>query len=136
MNKIFPLETIRRAFSLVEVLAAVAIIGIVTFLAIPNIIQVKTDSEDNLARAKANTLNLAIASYIQAVGPTAAQSNWSSRSDAFRYTNCLMPYIAYADASLSNFTPGGYSFTLPTSIFPLTSKTVITNTSIPTNIDY
>ena len=32
-------------FSLVEVLAAVAIIGIITFLAMPNIIAVKQDSE-------------------------------------------------------------------------------------------
>lgn len=136
MMKINPPEKLRRAFSLVEVLAAVAIIGIVTFLAIPNIIQVKTDSEDNLARARANTLNLAIASYIQSVGPTAAQSNWSNKTDAFRYTNCLMPYIAFADSSFSNFTPGGYSFTLPPSIFPLTSKTAITNTNISASIDY
>ena len=34
-------------FSLVEVLAAVAIIGIITFLAMPNIIAVKQDSENN-----------------------------------------------------------------------------------------
>ena len=127
---------IRPGFSLVEVLAAVAIIGIVTFLAIPNIIQVKQDSEDNLVRAKANTLNLAIASYIQAVGPTAAQTNWSNRTDAYRYTNCLIPYIAFPESNFAAFTPGGYSFTLPTTIFPLTSKTLITNTNTSNSVDY
>ena len=34
----------RKAFSLVEVLAAVSIIGVIAFLAIPNIVKVKTDS--------------------------------------------------------------------------------------------
>jgi len=128
--------SIRPGFSLVEVLAAVAIIGIVTFLAIPNIIQVKQDSEDNLARAKANTLNLAIASYVQAAGPAAASANWSGKTDAYRYTNCLTPYIAFPEANFTAFTPGGYSFTLPTTIFPLTSKTLITNTNTSNSVDY
>lgn len=124
-------------FSLVEVLAAVAIIGIVIFLAIPNIIQIKTDSEDNLARAKANTLNLAIASYVQSVGPNAAQSNWSSNTSAtVRFANLLAPYIAFADTNWAAFCPGGYSFTLPTSIFPLSGPTKVTNTSTTNEVSY
>ena len=111
------------AFSLVEVLAAVAIIGIVTFLAIPNIVQVKQDSEDNLARARANTLNLAIASFVQAKGQTAASNTWAS-GGSNAYTN-LSPYIAFPETNLSAFTPNGYTFTLPTSITPLTNKTTI-----------
>ena len=42
-----------NGFSLVEVLAAVAIIGIITFLAIPNIVAVKQDSETNMAISRA-----------------------------------------------------------------------------------
>ncbi len=124
------------AFSLVEVLAAIAIIGVITFLAIPNIVRVKQDSEDNLARARAETLNLAIASYIQANGTNIAQTTWSGKTDAYRYTNCLARYIAFAESSFATFVPSGYSFTLPTSIVPMSTKTVISNTARSTSITY
>ena len=55
----------KQGFSLVEVLAAVAIIGVITFLALPNIIAVKQDSETNLAISRAEAMNLALVSYIQ-----------------------------------------------------------------------
>jgi len=124
------------AFSLVEVLAAIAIIGVITFLAIPNIVRIKQDSEDNLARARADTLNLAIASYVQARGTNFAQSNWSGKTDAVRYTNCLVPYIAFAEPTLTAFVPSGYSFTLPSSVVPMTTKTVISNTARGVAITY
>lgn len=128
--------TFSPAFSLVEVLAAIAIIGVITFLAIPNIVRVKQDSEDNLARARAETLNLAIASYVQARGTNTAQTNWSGKTDAYRYTNCLVPYIAFAEPSLTAFVPNGYSFTLPSTIVPLSTKTVISNTARGVAITY
>ena len=118
-----PSSSLQPAFSLVEVLAAVAIIGIVTFLAIPNIVQVKQDSEDNLARARANVLNMAIASFVQAKGQTAASNSWGS-GGSNAYTN-LSPYIAFPEATLGAFTPNGYAFTLPSSVTPLTTKTTI-----------
>ena len=58
----------RRAFSLVEVLAAVAIIGVITFLALPNIITVKSDAENNLAIARAEAVNIALVNFIQSYG--------------------------------------------------------------------
>jgi prepilin-type N-terminal cleavage/methylation domain-containing protein len=127
---------ISNGFSLVEVLAAISIIGIVTFLAIPNIVRIKQDGEDNLARARAETLNMAIASYVQAVGTNAAATAWSGASDSARYTNCLARYISFAETNLTSFTPSGYSFTLPASIVPMTSKTSISNTSRAVEISY
>lgn len=126
------------AFSLVEVLAAIAIIGIVTFLAIPNIVRIKQDGEDNLARARAETINMAVASYVQALGTNAAQNNWSGAADADARYTLVRPYIAFAEANLAAFTPAGYSFSLATSIVPMTNKpvTVISNTSRETNIAY
>tara|TARA_B110000305_G_C19321628_1_gene579240 strand:+ start:371 stop:817 length:447 start_codon:yes stop_codon:yes gene_type:complete len=47
-----------RGFSLVEVLAAVGIIGIIAFLAIPNIVAIKEDSETNLAISRAEAAKL------------------------------------------------------------------------------
>ena len=114
-----------RAFSLVEVLAAITIIGIITFLAVPNIVRVKQDSEDNLARARAETLNMAMAAYVQAAGTNNAQTNWAASDTNGRY-QLIRQYIAFSETTLTNFTPNGYTITLPTNISPLTGKAGIT----------
>ena len=124
-----------RAFSLVEVLAAITIIGIITFLAVPNIVRVKQDSEDNLARARAEALNMAMAAYVQANGTNAAQIAWSNAGgDAARYL-LIRQYIAFSETNLANFTPSGYTNTLPATISPLTGKAGITGPN-GTNIFY
>jgi prepilin-type N-terminal cleavage/methylation domain-containing protein len=108
------------AFSLVEVLAAVALIGIITFLALPNIVRIKQDSEQSLAIARAEAINLAMASFVQAKGQEAAATEWGGASDAeARYTK-LAPYLAYAPPTLADYMPGGYTVTLPS---PLISTT-------------
>lgn len=130
-----PAGTRHPAFSLVEVLAAITIIGIITFLAVPNIVRVKQDAEDNLARARAETLNMAIAAYVQALGTNTAQSNWSGAgNDNARYL-LIAPYIAFAETNLTLFTPGGYTNTLPTTISPLTTKVRLSGPG-STNISY
>jgi prepilin-type N-terminal cleavage/methylation domain-containing protein len=93
------------AFSLLELLVVVAILGVILFFAFPNIVQVKSDSEKNLAKARAETLNLAAAAYFQAVGTNAASTNWAGKSDEERYVNLLREYIAFPATSLSNFLP-------------------------------
>ena len=128
-------EKMSHAFSLVEVLAAITIIGIITFLAVPNIVRVKQDGEDNLARALAETLNMAMAAYVQAVGTNTAQINWSgAANDNARYL-LISPYIAFAETNLTLFTPSGYTNTLPTNISPLTTKVRLSGPS-STNMAY
>jgi len=110
-----------EGFSLVEILAAITIIGIVTFLAIPNIVQVKTDSEDNLARSRARALQMAVASYVQANGAATASNTWSGKSsDSERY-DLVKGYIAFAEPNWTNFFPSGYTNSLPASITPPTN---------------
>ncbi len=113
MTKPTPLTSRRSAFSLVEVLAAVTIIGVITFLAIPNIVRVKRDGEDNLARSRADALNVAVAAYFQAVGPQAALTAWQAADNTGRY-NLVSPYLAFAPASFADYMPGGYSVTFNT----------------------
>ena len=115
----------RKAFSLVEVLAAVSIIGVIAFLAIPNIVKVKTDSEENLAISRAEAINMAVASYIQASGRLAANTNWSSQpNDAARYV-LVAPFLAYAPSVLADYMPTDYAVNLPDDISTL-SKVSLT----------
>ncbi|MEX1119887.1 MAG: prepilin-type N-terminal cleavage/methylation domain-containing protein [Terrimicrobiaceae bacterium] len=114
----------KQAFSLVEVLAAITIIGIITFLAIPNIVQIKQDGEDNLARARAESLNMAMASLIQANGRVTAVSRWTSAgSDAGRFA-LLTPYLAFAETNFASYMPNGYSVAFPAAISPPTKVTL------------
>jgi prepilin-type N-terminal cleavage/methylation domain-containing protein len=118
----------RRAFSLVEVLAAVALIGIITFLALPNIVRIKQDSEESLAISRAEALNLSTASYIQAHGQTGAVAGWAGATTQSTRYALLAPYLAFAPAAYTDYMPGGYSVTLPATILPLT-KVALTGPS-------
>jgi len=95
------------AFSLVELLIVIVVLGVILYFAFPNIVQMRSDSEANLARARAEMLNLAAAAYFQAVGDrTTAKANWAAAgSDESRYTSLLKPYIAFPTATLASFMP-------------------------------
>ena len=123
-----------RAFSLVEVLAAVGIIGIIAFLAIPNIVQIKSDSERNLAISRAEAMNMAVVSYIQANGKTAVASGWTSKSNQERYTE-LIPYLSFAPAAITDYTPKGYTITLPADLNALSKSTLVVNATSE-NVSY
>ena len=98
-------------FSIVELLVVLLVLGILLFLAFPNIVRVKSDSEKDLAKARAETLNLASATYFQAIGTNVAATNWAGKSAEQRY-QLITPYIAFPAASLSNFLPSSdYSIT-------------------------
>lgn len=112
----------KMAFSLVEVLVAVALIGVLVFLALPNIVQVKSDSETHLAIARAEGLNMAMASFVQAQGSTAAATAWTGNDEA-KYA-LVKPYLAFAPSTLADYTPGGFALAFPASVLPLTKVTL------------
>jgi prepilin-type N-terminal cleavage/methylation domain-containing protein len=95
------------AFSLLELLVVLVVLGIVLYFAFPNIVQMRSDSEANLARARAEMLNLATAAFYQAVGDRGtASAAWVAKgSDEARYDDLLKPYIAFPTADLSGFMP-------------------------------
>ena len=106
-------------FSLVEVLAAVTVIGIIAFLALPNIVTVKADSEQNLAIARAEAVNMAISSFIHAHGHAAAATNWTNAANNQAKYSLLAPYLAYAPTQLADYMPSGFGVAMPASIASL-----------------
>jgi prepilin-type N-terminal cleavage/methylation domain-containing protein len=105
----------RNGFSLAELLVVLVVLGILLYFAFPNIVQVKSGSERELAKARAETLNLAAAAYFQAVGSDVAATNWANKTAEQRY-QLVTPYIAFPATSLSNFLPSSdYSITFDAS---------------------
>ena len=101
-----------NGFSLVEVLAAVGIIGIIAFLAIPNIVEIKRDSERSLAITRAEGINMGVASYIQANGRDAVANEWAGLNPNQRYER-IRPFLSFAPTGLDDFQPSGFVITPP-----------------------
>lgn len=121
-----------RGFSLVEMMACVSIIGIITFLAIPSVTRMRGDSERNLAIARAESLNLAQASFIQVRGRTQAALDWAANQSADSKYGLLRPYLSFAETTLTAYLPSGYTVTFPPSITSMTKVSL----SSPTGIIY
>jgi prepilin-type N-terminal cleavage/methylation domain-containing protein len=125
------------AFSLVEVLAAVTIIGVIIFLAIPNIIKIREDSEQSLAKSRASALNIAAASYFQARGPTDALAAWTDQSTASRY-DLIKSYLAFAPPSFAEYMPKGFDleFSVTAPHREAASLYWTNNAGVRTNLSY
>ena len=124
MNSRTPTRAARvRAFSLVEMLAAVAIIGVISFLALPNLIKMRTDSERNLAIARCESINMSMATYVQVRGRVQAAADFAGSSTAQAKYALLTPYLAFSQANLTDYIPSGYSVTF-NSIDPLQKVTL------------
>jgi prepilin-type N-terminal cleavage/methylation domain-containing protein len=119
----------RRGFSLIEMLAAVAIIGVISFLAIPNLVRMRSDSERNLAVARAESINMAMATYIQARGRTQAATDWTAASTAQTKYALVAPYLSFSETNLTDYIPNGYTVTFNT-IDPLRKVTLRQGTTV------
>ena len=106
----------RRGFSMIEMLACVSIIGIIAFLAIPSITRMRSDSERNLAIARAESLNLAQATFVQVRGRTQASVDWTGAGSPSAKYALLQSYLAYAEDTLSLYLPSGYEVEFPVSL--------------------
>ncbi len=109
---------------MVEMIACVSVIGIIAFLAIPSITRMRSDSERNLAISRAESLNLAMTTYIQIVGRTQAALNWASRTNDQQRYELIRDYIAYAEPTLTSYMPQDYGIRLPSNIATMTKATL------------
>ncbi len=114
----------RQGFSMVEMIACVAILGIISFLAIPSLTRMRGESERNLAIARAEALNMGMSTYLQVVGRSQAATNWGTANPSTTENNrryaLIQPYVAYSETSLTLFLPQGYTANLPKSITAMT----------------
>lgn len=102
----------QSGFSFVEMLASVAIIGIIAFLAIPSISKMREDSEKNLVIARAEALNVAQATFVQVKGRSQADTDWRNAASAEQKYQLLLPYLSYAESTLvGGYLPSGYTVT-------------------------
>ena len=130
MKASFPIfRLVRSAFSLVEMLAVIAIIGVVVFLAIPHLVRIKGDAEDSHARARVEALNMAMAAYLNSVGPTNAATQWNDGRDPNDCYDLVRPFLAFAAPSLAAYQPQGYIITFPTNIVKLEPVTLAKETN-------
>ena len=112
-----------RGFSLIEMLSAVAIIGVISFLAIPNLVKMRSDSERNLAITRAESINMAMATFIQVRGRTQAAADWTGATTSQTKYALVAPYLSFSESNLTDYIPNGYSVTF-NSIDPLKKVTL------------
>jgi type II secretory pathway pseudopilin PulG len=103
------------AFSLVEALVTITIIGIITFLALPNVINVRQDAEESAANSKAEALNIALVAYVQKFGRDSAQAaQWNGLtgvSDAQRDQRyqLLREFLSFPPNNYRAYMGAGYN---------------------------
>jgi len=126
-----------RGFTLVEVLATLVILAFLVFLAIPHLLRIWNENEQQQAITRAQEINLAIVQFMQDEGMSGAITQWSgAANEADRFTNFVISNLRYgltedADGNVipnatnaTEYMPDGYTATLPTSLQPLTKVTV------------
>jgi type II secretory pathway pseudopilin PulG len=110
---------------MVELLAAVSIMGIIAFMAIPSVTKMRSDGERNLAIARVESLNIAMASFVQAEGRSRAENQWQSAGNNTARYNLLRPYLAFAEDTIGRFMPSGYTVNFGTSVVAMQKITLI-----------
>jgi len=128
----------RRAFTLTEVLTVLALVAFIIFLAVPHLMRVMSENEEQEAITRAQEINMAIVQYMQDEGMTRAIADWASAdNEADRFTNYLISNLRYglttdtndnvipAATNATEYMPAGYTATLPTSLQPLTKVVVL-----------
>lgn len=102
----------RGAFSLLELLIVVAVLGTLATIIIPSVSGAREAAQRQRAIARAEALNLAQV-RLKLASPSAATDWTAAGSDAARYL-LLVPHLSFAPATLTDYNdaddPYSYSF--------------------------
>jgi prepilin-type N-terminal cleavage/methylation domain-containing protein len=112
-----------NGLSLLELVAVVAVMGILTAIVLPNLSNVMPYARDQNAISKAVTLEQAMLTYYKRI-PNSA-TTWAAQDDAGRYTLLHdAGYLPGSPATLTAFQPRGYSYSFSTTL--TTARVTIT----------
>ena len=103
------LKKSKRGFTLVEILIAVVIIGVLGYVLSPNSSKSKYAGELAVMKARAAMLNAAQAQFLEANGVNAGLSTWNSQTTGEAQYQLLKPYIQFSPANLATYVLAGWS---------------------------
>jgi len=83
------------------------------------------ENESAIAIARAEVVNMAIASYVQANGSVEASSEWSLLETAQSRYSVLVPFLPFAPEQLAEYMPFGYFVNIPPEVVPLSRAQLI-----------
>lgn len=101
-----------KGFTLLEIVVAVFLVGILATLAVRNLSAAKSSSEEQSMRQKAVELNNYMGEYITSQSVRRAVTKWSGKSNDERY-QLLRPFMQFSNETLDKYVLDGYSVTFP-----------------------
>lgn len=98
--------------TMIEVIAVVVILGIMSYMLVSNLPAVKRIGEEKEMKAKASQLNANMANFVMDQTLRQALTTWTGKTNEQRYT-LLRPYLQYSADSLVALQVEGYEIVFP-----------------------
>lgn len=99
----------KRGFTLVEILIAVVVIGVLGYVLSPNSSKSKYAGELAVMKARAAMLNAAQSQFLEANGVNNGLATWSAQPTGEAQYQLLKPYIQFSPATLSTYVLAGWT---------------------------
>jgi prepilin-type N-terminal cleavage/methylation domain-containing protein len=121
----------KKAFTLVEVLAVIVLLTLLLSAAVPYFAWVRDVAANNNAINRAVLLNAAKGQYLLEKGYK-AHTIFNNKTDAAKYADVLVNYLGYVSATLGGYVPEGYTY----GIGKLSEKVGVTKASSSARVSY
>jgi prepilin-type N-terminal cleavage/methylation domain-containing protein len=121
----------KRAFTLVEVLAVVVLLSLLLAAAVPYFAWVRDEASNSNAINRAVLLNTAKSQYLLEKGYK-AHTIFNNKTNSEKYTDILSNYLGYVPSTLAGYIPEGYTY----SIGDLNQRVAVTLQSASKRLEY
>lgn len=120
----------KKAFTLVEVLAVIVLLSLLLSAAVPYFAWVRDVAANNNAINRAVLLNAAKSQYLLENGYK-AHTVFNNKTTSEKYT-ALSSYLGYVSSTVGGYVPSGYTY----DIGSLSSRVGVTNTHMSQKVSY